>query len=76
MSFFVRKSTIHSVKKTIGSRWVFKRGADGTYKVRIVAQGWNVVPGVDCGGSFSPVCRLQIVRMVVTIAAEKNWEVP
>ena len=36
--------------KIVGSRWVFTREADGILKARIVAQGWNVVPVVDCGG--------------------------
>lgn len=30
---------------------------------------------MDCGGTFAPVCRLQPVRMVLAINAEKNWEV-
>ena len=71
----VPKSTIPPGKKHIGSRWVFKRKADGTFKARIVAQGWNVVPGVDCGRTSSPVCRLQSIWAVLAIAAEKNWEV-
>ena len=41
----------------------------------LVAQGWNVVPGVDCGRTSSPVCRLQSIWAVLAIAAEKNWEV-
>ena len=42
---------------------------------RIVAQGWNQVHGRDCYGTYAPVFRLQSIRMVFTIAAEKNWEV-
>ena len=46
-----------------------------TYKVRLVAQDWNQVPGQDCGSTFAQVCRLQSVRVVLAIAAQMDWEV-
>ena len=33
------------------------------------------IHGRDCYGTYAPVCRLQSIRMVLAIAAEKNWEV-
>ena len=56
--------------KIIGSRSVYKVKADKSYKGRVVVLGWGQVPGVDCGGTFTPVCRLQSIRLVLTIAAE------
>ena len=44
-----------------------KRKADSSYKVRLVAQGWNQVHGLDCGSTFAPVCRLQSVHIFVAI---------
>ena len=41
----------------------------------MVAQGWNQVPGQDCGSTFAPVCRLKTVRIVLAIAAEMDREV-
>ena len=67
--------TIPPSTKIIGSKWVFKRKADGAYKALIVAQSWNLVPGIACGGVVSPVCRLRGIRMVLAIAADQNWEV-
>eukprot|EP00752_Nemacystus_decipiens_P015693 g14006.t1 len=61
--------------KVIGSKWVFKVKPDNTHKARLVAKGWNQVRGRDCGGTFAPVCRLQSIRMVLAIAAEKDLEV-
>eukprot|EP00903_Cladosiphon_okamuranus_P005795 g5742.t1 len=58
--------------KRIKSKWVFKRKADGSHKGRLVAQGWNQVPGLDCGSTFAPVCRMQSLRLVFCIAAEFN----
>ena len=71
----VRKSDVPEGKNVIGSKWVFKLKADNKFKARIVAQGWNQVHGRDCYGTYAPVCRLQSIRMVLAIAAEKNWEV-
>ena len=53
----------------------FKVKANQTYKARLVAQGWNQVPGQDCGSTFAPVCGLQSVRKVLAIAAEMDWKV-
>lgn len=71
----VPKSTLPPGTKIIGSKWVFKRKAGGTYKAILVAQSWNLVQGIDCGGDFSPACRVKSTRMVPAIAAEQNWEV-
>ena len=37
--------------------------------------GLSQVPGIDCGSTFAPVCRLQNIQMVLTIAAELDYEV-
>ena len=60
--------------KTIGSRWVYKVKADKSYKGRVVVLGSGQVLGVDCGGAFAPVCRLQGIRIVLAIAAEFDFE--
>ena len=60
--------------KIIGSRWVYKVKADKSYKGRVVVLGWGQVPGVDCRDTFTPVCRLQSIRMVLAIAAEFDFE--
>ncbi|CAB1110628.1 unnamed protein product [Ectocarpus sp. CCAP 1310/34] len=41
---------------------------------RGLAQGWNQVPGLDCGGTYAPVCRLQSIRMLACIAVQFNLE--
>ena len=61
--------------RVVGTRWVLKVKADSTNSGRSVVQGLSQIPGVDCGGTFAPVCRLQIVRIMPAIAAELNYEV-
>ena len=60
--------------KIIGSRWVYKVKADKSYKGQVVVLGWGQVPGIGCGGTFAPVCRLQSIRMVLAVAAEFDFE--
>ena len=51
-----------------------KRKADNSYRARLVAQGWNHVHGLDCGSTSAPVCRLQSVRIFVTITVEYDLD--
>ena len=71
----VPRSTFPPGTRVYKSRWVFKVKADNTHKARLVVGSWGQVPGKDCGITYALVCRLQSVRMLLTIAAEMDWEV-
>ena len=68
-------SSVPNRRKVVGTPWVYRIKIDGVYKGRLVVLGWSQVPGVDCGGTFVLVCRLQSIRMVLAIAAELDYEV-
>ena len=68
-------TSVPNLRIVIGTRWVYKIKADGVYKGRLVVLGWSQVPGIDYGGTFAPVRRLQSIRMVVAIAAELDYEI-
>eukprot|EP00903_Cladosiphon_okamuranus_P022099 g20321.t1 len=59
----------------IGSRWVFKVKPDGTFKARQIVQGYGQRHGIDCGGTFAPVCRISSQRTLLCIAASKGLHV-
>lgn len=66
--------------KAIGLKWVYKvkRDPDGKilkHKARLVAKGYAQREGVDFVEVFTPVARMETVRLFLTLAAHSGWEV-
>jgi hypothetical protein len=55
-----------------------KKNADGEvvkYKAMLVAKGYVQKQRVDFEEVFAPVARLDIVRMILALAANRGWQV-
>ncbi|KAG8472415.1 hypothetical protein CXB51_035361 [Gossypium anomalum] len=71
---------LHKGKKVIRCKWVFKK-KEGTlgveepsYKVRLVAKGYNQIPGVGFIDVFSPVVKHSSIRALLGIVAMHDLE--
>ncbi|KAL0379240.1 UNVERIFIED_CONTAM: Retrovirus-related Pol polyprotein from transposon RE1 [Sesamum radiatum] len=67
-------------KEVIGVKWIYKTklNADGSiqkHKPRLIAKGYSQLPGIDFIETFAPVARLDTIRALVAIAANKKWKI-
>ena len=66
--------------KPLGSKWIFKRKkkADGTidkYKARLLIKGYKQQAGQDYFDTYSPITRINSIRMIIAIAALRGLEI-
>eukprot|EP00253_Pinus_taeda_P023024 PITA_23024 len=67
-------------RKLVICKWVYrtKYGPDGKvdkHKARLVAKGFSQVEGIDNTETFSPVAKMNSIRLVLSLAASLKWEV-
>ena len=66
--------------KLLSSKWIFKRkrkvdGSIDKYKARLVIKDYKQTEGLDYFDTYSPVTRINFIKMVLAIAALRNLEV-
>ena len=62
----VKHNTMESGRRLIGSKWVFAIKRNGIYRARLVALGYNQIPGVDFTENFAPVMNDITFRLMLT----------
>jgi hypothetical protein len=73
-------TTLPPGQKPIGLKWVFKlkRNSEGEvmkHKARLVAKGYVQKEGIDFEEVFAPVARLDTIRLILAMAANRGWQV-
>jgi hypothetical protein len=69
-----------SGRKLFRCRWVYrtKSAVDGhisRYKAMLVAKGFQQVDGIDYDETFAPLVKMDSIRLALSIATTKGWEV-
>ncbi|CAL2270540.1 unnamed protein product [Prunus armeniaca] len=55
-----------SEKPVIGVKW--------KHKARLVVKGYAQNPGIDFNETFAPMARLDTIRTLIALAAQKGWK--
>ena len=63
----------------IGTKWIFKNKSDEfsniiTNRARLDAQGYTQVEGIDFDETFTPIARLEFVRLLLAIACHIGFK--
>ena len=66
-------------QNVIGTKWVFwnKQDENGVVtrnKVRLVAQGFTQIEGLDFGETYAPVARLESIRILLAFATHHDFK--
>jgi len=66
-------------KSVVGTKWVFKNKVNDSgvvvrNKARLVAKGYNQIEGIDFEETFSPVARLEAIRVLLAFACYKGFK--
>lgn len=69
----VKRTQVPSNRRTIGSKWVFKRKRDGRFRARLCGLGYTQIAGIDFTANYAPVINDVTLRILLVLKMLKNW---
>jgi len=76
---YIRLEDVPAGVTPISSKWVFRTkelpGGGIRYKARLVIRGFEQQAGIDYDETFTPVPKLQSLRMMLALVATDDWEI-
>ena len=63
----IKKKDLPPGVHLLGSKWVFKKKKSGVYRARLVAKGYDQIPGVDFTENFAPVVSDVTIRTIMML---------
>jgi hypothetical protein len=70
----MKKKDLPEGVRLLGAKWVFKKKKNGVYRARLVAKGYDQIPGVDYTENFAPVVNDVTIRTVLVLwLKNKHW---
>ena len=70
----LNKKDLPNGRKLISNKWVFKKKNNGIYRARLVALGYNQVPGVDFTKNYATVVNDITMHMMVVFMKLHRWK--
>jgi len=71
----VESKLVPSNAKVIASTWAMKKKANGTFRARLNARGFEQIDGVhyDSTNIFSPVTNASTIRIIMVLSISNGW---
>lgn len=62
-------------EKPMSCKWMLRIKRNNVYKARLVARGFEQMPGIDYLETYAPVIRTSSLRFVLAIIIQKNFQI-
>lgn len=68
------ETSVFNTDMIFGNRWIYNFNVDDLNKGRVIVLGWEEIPGVGFGSTFTPVCRPNSIHMILTKEVKTDLE--
>ena len=70
----VKQTQVPTNRRTIGSKWVFKKKRDGHFRARLCGLGYTQIAGIDFTANYAPVINNVTLRILLVLKMLMKWD--